>query len=520
MTGNNKDFTTAACPKTGDFSENHKNLIASWSTSHFLRAMATPTILGRVNFGYEHLEPLVLGLAAYRNSFLLIGRHGTGKTRLAKHLSMGWGDEAFGFYDATKDDLISIAGMPDPEGMKAGALRFIPHQRSIWNKKAIVVDEITRAAKENQNLWLEIIEEHKCFGLPLPYEMLIATANPESYAAAFQLDEALLDRFYAVIPVPEMQDRVRPEDVNALLQLSMGKIDPIQPAEMLDALDSIRNTGAEFQTEEVIDSVQAYVSAFVPIVLRLIKEQNAPYLSPRSFGRNFPETILATAAALAWLGDPEPLVNGARIAGIYCIATRLQLKPSLIEQIHTECLGLLQHQQASQEQQLRAKLASLSRFEDKIRYLRESWHLVTKYLKPDEREKEVGDLVKSTMEKGDRDRLVALHQFLHGVDYKGDAMRQVEGKLTILLSSALDKVQPVLARFKAEAAPSLDPQLSAQFEHFTSILSDKDFLSSTDEGLVEVKRFLIDIWEGDIPSEPAAFMEFLQSLPRRPAAAR
>ena len=76
-------------------------------------------ILNRINHGYDHLEPVVLGLMAMNKSFMLIGRHGTGKTRLARILSRGLGDGGFAFYDATKDDLISIAGIPDVDARLA-----------------------------------------------------------------------------------------------------------------------------------------------------------------------------------------------------------------------------------------------------------------------------------------------------------------------------------------------------------------------------------------------------------------
>ena len=105
-------------------------------------------IISRLNFGYDDLEPVILGLMAMNKSFMLIGRHGTGKTRLARILSRGYGEGTFAFSDATKDDLISIAGIPDPEAIRNGSLRFVPQKRGIWDKSTIVVDEITRAGKD------------------------------------------------------------------------------------------------------------------------------------------------------------------------------------------------------------------------------------------------------------------------------------------------------------------------------------------------------------------------------------
>ena len=180
------------------------------------------SLLNRINYGYSEVEPIITSLMAVNKNFMLIGKHGAGKTRISKELSRGFGEKGFIFYDATKDDLITIAGIPDPNSLQNGKLKFSSHERTIWDKTTVVVDEITRAGKESQNLWLEIIEEKSCFGIPLSYRTLIATANPESYAAAFQLDDALLDRFYAVIPVPELQAGIREEEILEMLSITFG----------------------------------------------------------------------------------------------------------------------------------------------------------------------------------------------------------------------------------------------------------------------------------------------------------
>jgi len=135
-------------------------------------------MLQKIVIGWEDIEDVFLANLAIKKPFILMGRHGICKTTVAREIAKIYrnhDDSHFRFYDATKDDLISIAGIPMPEELKKGRLTFSEHDRSIWKAKIIVVDEISRANKENQNLWLEILEEHTCFGKKLVYSTFIAS---------------------------------------------------------------------------------------------------------------------------------------------------------------------------------------------------------------------------------------------------------------------------------------------------------------------------------------------------------
>jgi len=178
-------------------------------------------MLENLVIGWQEIEPVFMVNIALKRPFILLGRHGTCKTTCAKEIAKIYGKKSFRFYDATKDDLISIAGIPIPQKLAKGKLEFSEHDRSIWHAKVIVIDELTRANRENQNLWLEILEEKTCFGKKLCYEALIATMNPESYAATFKLDEALLDRFYAVVPVPDLQKGTTNEIFKKVIKMNL-----------------------------------------------------------------------------------------------------------------------------------------------------------------------------------------------------------------------------------------------------------------------------------------------------------
>jgi hypothetical protein len=466
-------------------------------------------LLDRVNYGYHELEPVVVGLMAMHRSFMLIGRHGTGKTRLARVLSRGYGDKGFVFYDATKDDLISIAGIPDPESLRKGRLHFVPHERSIWDKSTIVVDEITRAGKESQNLWLEILEDRSCFGLPLAYRTVVATANPESYAAAFQLDEALLDRFHAVIPVPEQQEGVGAADVQAMIELAAGSQAPLEPTELARVFAEIQAAHASLVAKGAVARVGQYLGKVVPVLLKMLREQNGPYVSPRTYCRNVPETILAVAAYHQVAGAPEPLRRGAVDALRYALATKYQIKPVVLDQIHQSAEGLLTAGELPESEKIRMQIAMPATFEQRLEFLQAGWKSIQSALPADEVEKVLGELLRGASKKGDQEKLVVLKHALDELGYKGDALRQLDGRLLIALNGAINAVMPKLARI-LDARPG--DEAIANIESFRAMVAAGTFIGNQTPEVRKLKAWLIDLREGDVPDDPESICTFFARL--------
>ncbi len=470
-------------------------------------------LLERINHGYQDLEPVIVGLMAMNKSFMLIGRHGTGKSRLARVLSRGSGERGYVFYDATKDDLISIAGIPDPDAIKSGRLRFIPHERSIWDKSTVVVDEITRANKESQNLWLEILEERTCFGIPLVYRTLVATANPESYAAAFQLDEALLDRFHAVIPVPEQQDGVAADDVQAMVRLAANPNSGPEPAELARAFAEVQRAHASLLEEGALDRLSLYLGRVVPAMLTVMRDQGGRYLSPRTYSRNLPETMLAVAAYHRVAGSPEPLRRAAVEALRYAVATKLQVKPSLLDPIHKAAEALLQARDLPTSEKIRLEVAAPATFEQRVDYVRANWQALTGALSPDEIEKVLGELLRGATRKGENEKLVVLRHLLDEVGYKGDALRQVDGRLLIALNSAVNFAMPRLTRALERSPRGAAKEAAEQAaETFRTAVSSGVFTALSTPEARRLKAWLIDLREGDVPDTDEAMLGFFSGL--------
>ena len=457
-------------------------------------------IINSINFGYGHLEPMIIGLMAMNKNFLLIGRHGAGKSRLAKILSQGYGKQGYVFYDATKDDLISIAGIPNPEAMKEGHLTFTPHQRSIWDKSTVVVDEITRASKENQNLWLEILEERTCFGMPLSYRSLIATANPESYAAAFKMDDALLDRFYAVLTIPDLQENMGPDDIGHLMGLAFAQKKELEAESIARIFSEIQRAHAKLIKSGVTDKIISYCSKLVSELLQsqLKKDKELrKYISPRTYARILPESIMAVAAYHVVAGTTEPLQTAAADCIKYCLGTKHNLNDGYVIQLHNASKSLLKEGDIPESDQIRFAISSLRSFEDRLSYLQDNRDKIQKHIKADELEKFLGALLQGASKEGEKEKLVHLKKELEILGYKGDILRQVDGNLILTLNSAISTFIPALNKLPIKSSGKTS-NIWSQVEKFKSLVSQGEFINLGSDDALKLKAFLIDVYEEDI----------------------
>lgn len=474
-------------------------------------------ILSKINYGYDHLEPVIMGLMAMNKNFMLIGRHGTGKSRIAKFLSKGYGKTGYVFYDATKDDLISIAGIPNPQAIKAGHLSFTAHQRSIWDKSTVVVDEITRAGKENQNLWLEILEERSCFGMPLSYRTLIATANPESYAAAFKLDDALLDRFYAILPVPEMQDEMDTADIEAITRLAFNNEGKISAEAIARTFSEIQQEYSDLVDNGGAEKVMRYCSQLMSGILsaqKLKPQSDRIYISARTYSRILPETILAVAAYYRVAGKVDPLIAGAEEAIRYCLHTKLKIEEGLLMQLHGGAKELLEEGEISEAMKLRFALATKRSFEDRIEYLKENMEIIKEHLAADEMEKFLGELLRGASQEGEKEKLVHLKKVLDDMDYQGDILRQVDGNLILTLNSAINTIIPILNNLPVKPSGKTT-RAWENIQAFKQLVAHGKLTGLQSDDAVKLKMFIIDVYEEDESTDDDNLIGFFSSIDLR-----
>lgn len=478
-------------------------------------------ILRHINYGYENIEPVIISMTALSKNFIMVGNHGTGKTKLAKFLSQGFdsdttGNEGYVFYDATKDDLISIAGIPNPESMKEGRLDFVKHKRSIWDKFTIVVDEITRASKENQNLWLEILEEKTCFGLPLVYRSLIATANPDSYASANQLDEALLDRFYAVIPVPKLQHNLRSKEIREIVKINLKKniSDTTKiKSEIKSLFQNIQKEyTAYYENEAVLEAVERYAGQFISqLLIENSKTKDKTYISPRSYAKHFPDAIIVLASYYKALNIDKPLICGAEEAWTYCIATKFGFDKQMLMQIHDNYKTILnQNYNVNSTEYLRKEMAQLSTLSEKIRFLHTHYDKLQRLVKLDEIEYFIGSIVKR-VEKN-KEYLMDLYKAVSKLDDEFNNQKEyIKGTLILNFHQSINDFTAYTSTHTLTDKQNKDntKKIRGNINKIYNLAKKNILLKSTNEKHIKVSKFLLSLDYKDKDNIEQTLKDFL-----------
>ncbi len=287
------------------------------------------------------LVDVVAVAAVHQRSALLIGRHGSGKTTLAANAAKLAGG-AFVHYDAVHDDLISVAGVPSPRDLAEGRLRFAEHDRTIWNKSVVLIDELTRAPPETSNLWLSIVAERCLHGRQLPLRVLFAAANPDSYANALELDPALVDRMAYVVRLPE-PGALSLEVLEAQARANLASPPPAGPRDLPDArgrlLGVLALHAARLAAMQAVRAqrdrlarnpvVVARVAEWAALVTREILRVTSKYVSPRTYALFLPNALLDFWAYLQCehLGGVR---EASRLALSFAVGQKLDLPSEVI----------------------------------------------------------------------------------------------------------------------------------------------------------------------------------------------
>ena len=214
---------------------------------------------------------------------------GTGKTTLARAMAASLG-ASFRRIQFTPDLLPSDVTGLNWFNQKAQEFQF---RAGPVISHIVLADEINRATPRTQSALLEAMQERQVTidGVPhlLPRPFLVmATQNPVELEGTFPLPEAQIDRFLLRVAIgyPTQSDE------NAILERFRAS-DPLPELEAVTSPEEIQKLQAERREIRVEESVRDYVVR----VARATREHNEIELgaSPRA-------TLALYAAAQAWAG--------------------------------------------------------------------------------------------------------------------------------------------------------------------------------------------------------------------------
>jgi MoxR-like ATPase len=349
--------------------------------------------LERFVYGWDEIECPLLACLAMGYPVILVARHGTAKSLVMRVLSQAMGFRC-GIYIAPVEDLTSLAGLPNPKEMAEGRFALVPHGRSLQGVEAMGIDELPRAPAGVQNMLLEVVLERTILGQPLDVKTIVATMNPETYAASNSLDVALADRFVVTLPVPDCQDLDAEE---RYLMLDLACHNGVSPeavagqrlADLPIFLEAIRAKYEELQGS-VLDTVTAYAAQFLSVVHGKLP---GTYISPRR-EVIFVRCLLACTAyyCAAGIETSAALNAGAEAAIVYCLAVPLTVDPEVLLGYHGSLRAMLKAEGLDSRDQYLLDL-SLMEGGELLEYLEKTAGTADQMLSEAEKEKILGQLL-------------------------------------------------------------------------------------------------------------------------------
>lgn len=323
-------------------------------------------------FGWGHLVRPILASLAIPAPTLIYGEQGTAKTFLARQLAKALG-QSYQEYDSSKVNYESLAGFPNPAALKEGRLEHISDGTSVWDKKFVMFDELSRAKPAVQNMIFELIHSRQLMGRATGVTWVYAAMNPLDYPGCNPLDPALASRFSWTLVAPrainlQEDDLVRvarsvdQETLRAIGDAFGFLVDDLNEitkeeddefnraaAYLRDLLPKITRTYLDLVKQEA-DNGDGYVSRYAAQVIRLLGKDKGVRVEGRDANRLARNILSLLAVDIALQGDGND-ISGEDVAAIaeealYLsfphVASGETINPNDLVMAHEYCRNILQ----------------------------------------------------------------------------------------------------------------------------------------------------------------------------------
>jgi len=406
--------------------------------------------------GYEKIEPAIVTCWALGWPIRLAGRPGTAKTFVADLLSMAENGRAYWRrFDCPKENVITIAGLPDMKAIERGVFKFVSEVEEgkmssfVWGKRNLVFNEFTRMSAEAQNLLLEVLQERTFFGQDLPtkrmrdpndvHYSLIATENPEGIGVR-RTDEALMDRFYMTVNVPDGQTAIDEGQRRGIVGSNLFQYDRDpegrEPLLAAFAVQLRRELGHLLNDASIVEPIIKYG---VFLWNSFFDSERGVYVSNRRQAM-LTEMILGFVAYQRLTGERPNLKEAASLALNYGVILPLKLthdQANGLLRCHDKAAIYLAAEEMEPAEKLAAELLMRPLMKDKVRYLLEHRTEFTELLKLDEREKILGEFIK---ESSGTD-LLEVHRLIKALGSHEELLRKQEIRIVGAVSRAISQLR-------------------------------------------------------------------------------
>jgi len=446
--------------------------------------------------GYAEIEPAILTCWAMGWPLRLSGPPGTAKTMLASRLSAAEnGRDTTRILDCTKENLMTIAGMPDMEAAKRGIFKFIHETEDgvpsnfIWGMRNLVFNEFTRITTEFMNHGLEVLQERTLFGLPLEgitrqrnpnniHYSIMATENPEGEGVRIKMDSAILDRFNMLVNVPNGQG-VRPEhEIRGIVTANLREIqhDPSGKDPLLtEFARRLRRTYGKLMNDTAYRMpIEHYCSSlWNKFMGSQLSNPNRKDISDRRKAL-FTEAVLGFAAyrivTEQGSAPQEVLKASARDALNYVVVLPKQLPEDIVTDMwraHETAAVVLGGQEISPRDRFVDNLNMYPTVEQKIDYLIAHEHDFRTMLDIVAREKIMGDIFL----KSDGEPLLGLRKLIQLISGHEELMRRVNTKIVLSVSTRMMDIHTEIQEYPVNTFDDL--RIGDRFMELASLLAEK-----------------------------------------------